>query len=43
MKIGFEEEFNVELVDGSLTEEEIELAKKFERECFSTRDWNHRR
>ena len=43
MKIGFEEEFNAELVDGSLTEEEIELAKKFERECFSTRDWNHRR
>jgi lipoate-protein ligase A len=43
MKIGFEEEFKVELVDSSLTEEEIELAKKFERECFSTRDWNHRR
>jgi len=43
MKIGFEEEFNVELIDGSLTEEEIELAKKFERECFSTRDWNNRR
>ena len=43
MKIGFEEEFNVELVDGSPTEEEIELAKKFERECFSARDWNHRR
>jgi len=43
MKIGFEEEFNVELIDGNLTEEEIELTKKFERECFSTRDWNHRR
>ena len=43
MKIGFEEEFNVELVHSSLTEEEIELAKKFEKECFSTRDWNHRR
>jgi len=43
MKIGFEEEFNVELVEGILTEEEIELKKKFEKECFSTRDWNHRR
>ena len=43
MKIGFEEEFNVELVEGTLTKEEIELTKKFERECFSTRDWNHRR
>jgi len=43
MKIGFEEEFNVELVEGTLTKEEIGLTKKFERECFSTRDWNHRR
>jgi len=38
MKIGFEEEFNVELVEGTLTKEEIELTKKFERECFLTRD-----
>lgn len=43
MKIGFEEEFNVELVEGILTEEEIKLSKKFEKECFSARDWNHRR
>lgn len=43
MKIGFEEEFNVELVEGVLTEEEIKLSKKFENECFSTIDWNHRR
>ena len=43
MKVGFEEEFNVELVEGVLTKEEIELSKKFEKECFSARDWNHRR
>ena len=43
MKIGFEEEFNVELINGSLTEEEIKLSKKFEKELFSSKDWNHRR
>ena len=34
---------NVELVKGALTEEEIELSRKFEKECFSAKDWNHRR
>jgi len=43
MKIGFEEEFNVELIEGTLSEEEKELTRKFEKECFSARDWNHRR
>jgi len=43
MKKGFEEEFNVELVEGVLTEEEIELSSKFEKECFSAKEWNHRR
>ena len=43
MKIGFEEEFDVELNEGTLTKEEIELTKKFEKEFFSTREWNHRR
>jgi len=43
MKKGFEEEFNVKLVQGSLTKEEIKLAAKFEKECFSSKDWNHRR
>ena len=43
MKAGFEEEFHVELVEGMLTKEEIALARKFEKECFSTREWNHRR
>lgn len=43
MKKGFEEEFNVELVLGCLTENEKNLAEKFEKEVFSHRDWNHRR
>jgi len=43
MKNGFEEEFNIELKEGDLTKEEIELTKKFENECFSSYDWNHRR
>lgn len=43
IKSGFEQEFNIELVKGTLTKEEVELTKKFEDECFSTKDWNHRR
>jgi len=43
MKQGFEEEFHVSLVEGSLTGEEKKLARKFEKECFSTTAWNHRR
>jgi lipoate-protein ligase A len=43
MKAGFEEEFDVELVEGELTEEEINLAQKFEKECFGAKEWNHRR
>jgi len=43
MKKGFEEEFNIELISGELTEDEIELTKKFEKDCFSSYDWNHRR
>ena len=43
MKQGFEEEFNVALVEGSLTSEEKKLARKFEKECFSAFEWNHRR
>jgi lipoate-protein ligase A len=43
MKAGFEGEFHVELVEGMLTEEEIALTRKFEKECFSAKDWNHRR
>jgi lipoate-protein ligase A len=43
MQKGFEEEFNVELVEGALTDEELELSNKFEKECFSSSVWNHRR
>lgn len=43
MKLGFEEEFNVELVPGSLTKKEIKDAEKFEKEYFSTRKWNHKK
>jgi len=43
MKKGFEEEFQVELIDGELTLEEKKLAKKFEKEIFSNMEWNHRR
>jgi lipoate-protein ligase A len=43
MKQGFEEEFDVELCEGGLTEEELVLAKRFEQDCFSTEEWNRRR
>jgi lipoate-protein ligase A len=43
MKIGFEEEFHVELNEGKLSKEELSLAKQFEKESFSTRHWNFRR
>ena len=43
MKKGFEDEFKVELVLETLTDEEIELANKFERECFGSKEWNHKR
>lgn len=43
MKNGFEEEFNIKLVEGKLTEEENQLTEKFERECFSTKEWNYKR
>ena len=43
MKKGFEEEFKVKLVEGTLTDEEEDLTNKFERECFGAKDWNHKR
>jgi len=43
MKKGFEEEFNIELVEGSLTEKEIEDAEIFEKEYFSSKEWNHKK
>jgi lipoyltransferase/lipoate-protein ligase len=43
LKIGFEEEFDVELIQGILMKEEKTLAAQFEKECFSTTQWNYRR
>jgi len=43
IKTGFEEEFNIKLTKGELTEEELALSKKFEKEFFGTKVWNHRR
>jgi lipoate---protein ligase len=43
LKLGFEEEFHIELIQGILTKEEKTLATQFEKECFSTTQWNHRR
>ncbi|RLF32419.1 MAG: lipoate--protein ligase family protein [Thermoplasmata archaeon] len=43
MKTGFEEEFNVELVDGGLTRTELEDSKRFEKNYFSSYEWNHRK
>ncbi|MBN1861186.1 MAG: lipoate--protein ligase family protein [Candidatus Thermoplasmatota archaeon] len=40
---GFEEEFQVKLSEGKLTENERALTKKYEEECFSSVAWNHRR
>lgn len=43
MKNGFEEEFNIKLVTGTLTEEENKLTEKFEKECFGSKEWNYKR
>jgi len=43
MKKGFEEEFDVELVEGTLTSGETAMAKKIEKDRFLSKDWNHRR
>ena len=43
MKKGFEEEFNVNLLLGKLTEEELKLTDKFEKEYFGSKKWNHKR
>ena len=43
MKKGFEEEFNVKLIKESLTDYEQKLAKKFEKEFFTLKEWNYKR
>lgn len=43
MKSGFEKEFDVSLVRGHLTSDEIYLAKKYEKETFLSRKWNYKK
>lgn len=43
MKTGFEEEFDVELVEDHLTDYEMNLSKNFEKELFGSKEWNHKR
>ena len=43
MKKGFEEEFDMELETDELTDYELELSDKFEKEYFSNPNWNHKR
>ncbi|MEM0493308.1 MAG: biotin/lipoate A/B protein ligase family protein [Candidatus Thermoplasmatota archaeon] len=43
MRQGFEEEFNVELAKGSLTEEEINNARFFHEHYFASDEWNSKR
>ena len=43
MKKGFEEEFEIKLIKGTLTKEEEDLTDKFKRECFGSKEWNHKR
>jgi len=43
LKVGFEEEFNVDLVKGEVTEFEKNLAKSYESNRFSKKEWNFRR
>ena len=43
MKKGFEEEFNVELVDGQITSEEKDMTTKFQDLYFGKKEWNNKR
>jgi lipoate-protein ligase A len=43
MKKGFEQEFNVKLITGILTDYELILTDKFEKEFFANPYWNNKR
>lgn len=43
IKKGFEEEFDIVLIDGSLSDYEKELVKDFKQNIFSDKNWNHKR
>ncbi len=42
IKSGFEENFDFEMIDDSLTEEEMKLAEKLRKEKYSTEEWNYK-
>jgi lipoate-protein ligase A len=42
IKSGFKENFNFEIIDDSLTNEETRLAEKLVKEKYSTEEWNYR-
>jgi lipoate-protein ligase A len=43
MKKGFEDEFGIELIQDDLIDEEKNLTEHFEKNCFSLKEWNHKR
>ncbi|MFW6024704.1 MAG: lipoate--protein ligase family protein [Candidatus Woesearchaeota archaeon] len=43
IKKGFEEVFNINFIESELTEDEISLAKKLEKEKYSTKEWIYQR
>ena len=42
IKFGFKENFDFDIIDSSLTQEDVELAEKLKREKYSTEEWNYR-
>jgi lipoate-protein ligase A len=43
MKNGFEQEFDITLIEEELTDEELKLSDAFVSTCFGTKAWNHQR
>jgi lipoate-protein ligase A len=43
LKKGFEEEFDINLIPGNLTDEEEKLTNRFEKVIFGSKEWNHKR
>src|SRR3989338_9147372 len=42
IKFGFKENFDFDMADGSLTQEEIKLAEKLRKEKYATEEWNYK-
>ena len=42
LKNGFKENFNFEMIDDSLTDEEVILAEKLRKEKYLTEEWNYK-